>query len=120
MNNAQTKLAVLMGQTVHILASESLTLTSKLSFNFLSSEERQVKITNIVFFSEFLVCALTLDNEVVVMNYLNNEVVFRSRIGESRYYLGQMLMFNKKAVMSKMGKLIFVTEEISLIDKGSK
>lgn len=110
MSENQAKLAVLMGQTVNILATDTLAISNKLSFDFIQVNGVPTKITNVLFFSDFLFIVLTIDNEIIIMNYLKSEVVYREKIRDMRYYGGQMVLFNKKVVMNKMSKLVIVRE----------
>lgn len=96
-----------------MLATDTLEVTNKVGVEFLQKDGVPTKITNLLFLNDVILCILTIDNEIVLLNCLKNEIMYRKKIENMRYYEGQMILSNDKVIMNKMNKLMIVKGTIS-------
>lgn len=110
---SENKIAILHNQSVNIISLETLELKNKVNLGFLKNNGKPVKITNILFLNGYILVILTIDNELMFMDFMKNEIVYREKIENMRQYGGQLILFNKQLVMNKMNKLIIAKETSS-------
>ena len=85
-------------------------IVNKIYCHLIGPEFRNIKIANVVFYSEYVIGVLSMESDLFVLNYTKGVTLFKHRMVDHRFFDGQILSFNNKIVMNRFNEILAFTE----------